>query len=329
MGGNLFKLGRLPREQYLVIEAEIRAYLDRKLGDGYRIPRYYASKPDFGDLDVLVCHRRMARPWGETRMEIVAELGIERYKATGAVFSTVYRDFQVDFFAKSEDEFESTYNFLCFNDLGNLLGKMFRRFNLKYGERGLHYVYRGADEHYKRDILLTREHRRIFAFLELDHAPWEAGFADLEAMFRWVVGSPYFSVEPYVERAPSTERRRRQRKTFREFVEFLAREGITSAYPYHRDRSLYIPKIAGFFPEVGLEDEIAAEDERGRRRELMRAKFNGRIVTALIPDLQGPALGRFMSAFKTHLDDFEDRILAAEPAEIAAMIRDFHDTWVP
>lgn len=327
MGGNLFKLGRLPRAQYLEVESEVRTYLDRVIPDAYRIPRYYADKPDFGDLDVIVCHERMTRPWGETRMQIVSDLGIERYKSTGAVFSTVFREFQVDFFSKGEDEFISTYNFLCFNDVGNLLGKMFRRFNLKYGERGLLYVYRGADEHYKRDILLTRDYRRIFAFLELPVAPWDEGFADLESMFRWVISSPYFSVEPYVERAATTERRRRQRKTFRAFVEFLERESVTAAYPYHQDRTRYIEMIAEAFPEVDLPAEIAAEDERGRRRAIMREKFNGRIVTGLIPELAGAELGRFIKAIKNHAPDFEDRILASEPDAIAAMIRDFYGDW--
>lgn len=327
MGGNLFKLGRLPRAQYLDIETEIRAYLDGKIGDAYRIPRYYADKPDFGDLDVLVCHERMARPWDVMRMEFVSDLGIGRYKATGAVFSTVYREFQVDFFNKGEDEFSSTYNFLCFNDLGNLLGKMFRRFNLKYGERGLVYVYRGVDENYKRDILLTREYARIFAFLELSAQPWEEGFADLTSMFRWVVSSPYFSVAPYVERAPTTERRRRQRKTFREFVDFLDREGITAEYPYHEDRTLYIPKIAEAFPEVDLPGQIAAEDELGRRRLQFREKFSGRLVKELIPGLDGPALGQFIAALRRHYPDFEDRVLAAEEAEIAELIRGFYAIW--
>ena len=327
MGGNLFKLGRLPRARYLEIESELRAYLDGKLGDAYRIPRYYADKPDFGDLDIIVCHQRMPRSWGDMRMEIVRDLGIERYKATGAVFSTVYRAFQVDFFSKGEDEFVSTYNFLCFNDLGNLLGKMFRRFNLKYGERGLFYVYRGADEHYKRDILLTQDHRRIFAFLELSAEPWDAGFADLESMFRWVTSSPYFSVAPYIERASTTERRLRQRKTVRAFVEFLEREGMTAEYPYHEDRGRYIPQIAAAFPEADLPDVIAAEDERGRRTMALRERYNGRVVTALFPDLSGPALGRFMAAFKAQYADFEDRLLAADTTEIAAMLRAFHERW--
>ena len=54
MGGNLFKLGRIPQAEYKVIEHELRSYLDQKFGNYYRIPRYYADKADFGDLDIVL-----------------------------------------------------------------------------------------------------------------------------------------------------------------------------------------------------------------------------------------------------------------------------------
>ena len=50
MGGNLFKLGRLPRDAYLAIEAEIRAYLDSRVGSGRVIVSLSA---DHGVLDML------------------------------------------------------------------------------------------------------------------------------------------------------------------------------------------------------------------------------------------------------------------------------------
>ena len=44
MGGKLFDLPRMPRAEYLVREAEIRAYLDRVMSGAYRIPRYHDAK---------------------------------------------------------------------------------------------------------------------------------------------------------------------------------------------------------------------------------------------------------------------------------------------
>ena len=70
MGGSLYGLGRLPRAEYLALEGRLRAYLDEKLGDHYRIPRYYGSKPDFGDVDVLVSEAAIATTWDDLRADV-------------------------------------------------------------------------------------------------------------------------------------------------------------------------------------------------------------------------------------------------------------------
>ncbi len=84
MGGNLFKLGRLPQAQYAVIETELRQYLDRKMGAEYRIPRYYRSKADFGDVDIIISDAAIQSTWQDLRMQIVQDLGIEQYKSAGS-----------------------------------------------------------------------------------------------------------------------------------------------------------------------------------------------------------------------------------------------------
>jgi hypothetical protein len=157
MGGKLFNLGRVNRDKYLIIEAEIRQYLDHKIGAAaYRIPRYYATKPDFGDLDVII-QSSDRQHWHILRQEFVTDLGITQIKSDGNVFSTVYQGLQVDYFTTAPEFLDSTYNYLSFNDLGNLLGKMCRRFNLKYGEQGLSYVFRRQNSNYNKDLNITTD----------------------------------------------------------------------------------------------------------------------------------------------------------------------------
>ena len=187
MGGKLFNLPRMPRDPYLEVEASVRRHLDERLPGQYRIPRYYGDKPDFGDMDVLV----VARPdWDEVRAGIVRDLGITETRAVGHVYSTVYQGLQTDFFSVPEPTLDSAYTFMCFNDLGNFIGRICRRFDLKYGEKGLSYVYRRAGGNYTRDLEVTRDFARTCAFLGLDHAGWVAGFASLPAMFEWVIEPP-------------------------------------------------------------------------------------------------------------------------------------------
>lgn len=323
MGGNLFKLGRLPRKEYLDIEAELRPYLDEKFGQHYKIPRYYGDKADFGDVDILLSSAYNSN-WQALQSEILADLEITESFSQQRLLSTNYHNFQVDFFFISEECFESTYHFLCFNDLGNLLGKIFRRFNLKYGEKGLFYVFRREEGNYKKDILLSRDFPKILSFLDLSYEEWNKGFESLEQLFAWVIASPYFSVAPYQKLDRVTAQRARKRKTMSRFLDYLEEHQISKAYPFNQDRSVYLDKIAQFFPEVPLFKIIEEEREQERIVEQIRARFNGQIVMSLIPELKGKALGEFIVAFKNQYQEFQKDILQLSPEGVKEAILAFH-----
>jgi hypothetical protein len=319
MGGNLYNLPRKPRTQYLEIEREVREYLDQKLEGQFRIPRFYANKPDFGDLDVLV----QSRPdWDKVRLEIVADLGITQTKAIGHVFSTVYRELQTDFFTVPAQYLESTYNFTSFNDLGNFLGRICRRFNLKYGEHGLSYVYRRNDERYKKDLEITQDFARICQFLGLDFPAWQNGFASLETLFQWVTASPYFSVVPYLQLNGSLEKRSRDRTTVQKFIEYLHAnvQNRSDFSPVFLKRHEYLPLICEAFPEANLESQIKREQQLESCAIQFAKKFNGQLVMRLRPDLRDRALGEFIQSFRASINDFETFILESDPTEIERRI---------
>ncbi len=323
MGGKIFNRGRIDRERYLAIEFEVRAYLDRKIGaDNYRIPRYYTSKPDFGDLDILI-HLADDTNWQQLRQEIAIDLEIREFKAAGSVFSTLYRDFQVDYFTASTRYFESTYNYLSFNDLGNLLGKICRKFNLKYGECGLAYVYRRNNGNFLKDIDLTTDFQAICRFLGLDYGKWSEGFADLTEIFTWTIDCPYFSVAPYLDRSTSLERRLKERPTIQNFVDYLDRHQIAKTYRYLVDRDEYLPWIATSFPEANLLDRIAEAIASAERAEFIKTKFNGERLMKLLPHLVGKELGQFISMFKQQFPDFDEFIISTEQSVIDRAILAF------
>ncbi len=325
MGGNLFKLGRLPRQEYLALEAQMRVYFEQKFGDLYRIPRYYGDKADFGDMDVILSDQLLAEEtsWEALRESIVADLGLERTRAQGGVFSTVYQDFQVDYFIKSHDEFLTTHNFMSFNDLGNIVGKIYRRFNLKYGEKGLMYVFRRDDNHYKKDLIVSRDPAQIFGFLGLEIAPWEAGFDNLEAIFSWVTRSPFFSVAPYRDQSATTRRRKRRRQTMERFVAWLDEHGVAQNYEPEGDAEALLAQVHEAFPQADLLGQIAHERRLEEVARQVQERFNGRLVMSLRPELQGAALGDFIKAFKAQYDDFDAAVLAMTPQQVIETIKDF------
>jgi hypothetical protein len=325
MGGNLFKLGRLPREAYLTLEAEMRQYLDKKLPDAYRIPRFYGDKADFGDMDIIVANDFDGQAWEQIRSEIVRDLRIEQYKNVGKVFSTVYKGFQVDYFLTPAEYLESTYNFLSFNDLGNLIGKIYRRFNLKYGEKGLIYVYRRENGHYRHDLPVSTDFEKICAFLHLDYQKWLMGFEHLTAMFDWLIACPYFSVEPYLNPAKTLEKRAAQRQTVDKFIEYLKQHHIRKTYTFVDDKDFYLSQIADFFREADLftqiEHEIQLEDIEAK----INGKFNGKLVMELLPQLHGRDLGLFIVEFKQQCEDFDNYILNTSQEEIDLAILQFYN----
>lgn len=323
MGGKLWNLPRMPRDAYLEIEASVRRALDAKLPGQYRVPRYYGDKPDFGDMDVLV----IARPdWDDVRAEIVRELGITRTKAVGHVFSTVYRELQTDFFTVPEEHLESAYSFMCFNDLGNFIGKICRRFDLKFGEQGLLYVYRRAGGNYQKDLPVSRDFARTCAFLGLDHAAWVNGFGSLPEMFEWVIASPWFSVAPYLDDEDSLLRKRApERTTVTRFIAHLRERGVDKRFAFE-ERSAYLPRVAAAFPEADLPGQIERERAAEARHAAIAARFNGKRVMALVPGLDGKALGELMVRFKRSFGDegaFEAWVLATPEKEIDHVLTDF------
>lgn len=328
MGGNLFKLGRLPRAEYKKIEHELIVYLDKKFGQHYRIPRYYDDKADFGDVDIVVSSQAITGNWEQLKQEIIKDLGLSQYKSTGAVFSTVYHNFQVDYFVRNHQYFTTTYNFLSFNDIGNLIGRIFKRFNLKYGEQGLQYVFRRTDNHYHRDIEVSKDIEKIFGFLQLDYVQWQKGFTSKNEMFDWVVACPYFSVKPYEKMSKKMEQRLKERPTIQAFIAYLEKNNVSKVYKFPEDRGTYLPMIDQHFPEATLPKYIAHEKEREKYALAIKTKYNGRVIMELFPTLQGKALGSFMVAFQAQWDDYEKAFYEMKAEEIMQALQKFYQNYV-
>lgn len=320
MGGKLFNLPRMPRDAYLEVEAAVRAYLDSRMPGQYRIPRYYGDKPDFGDMDVIVALRP---DWEAVRAGMVRDLRIHDSRGDGNVFSMAYRGLQTDFFTVPARYLDSAFTFMCYNDLGNFIGRICRRFDLKYGDRGLAYVYRRADGNYRADLELTLDFARVCAFLGLDYAAWCDGFGSLPEMFAWVVASPWFSVAPYLDEVTGNlHRQAARRTTVSRFVAWLRAEGVDNR-PVFADRAGYLPMVAAAFPEADLPAQIARERDAEARQRALAAKFSGKQVMRLIPGLEGKPLGELIVGFKASKPDFERWVLAAPQEEIDAAIRAF------
>lgn len=323
MGGKLFNLGRIPKKQYLEIEKKLCFYLDNHFADYYKIPRFYTNKADFGDVDILISSELMEKmTWSDFKKKVVNDLSIKQHESSKGLFSVVYENFQVDFILQSKDSFESTYSFLCFNDIGNIIGRIFKKFNLKYGENGLLYVFRRQNNHYAKDLIVSTDFEKIYTFLGLDYQKWLSGFENKEEMFDWIISSPYFSVQPYIEMSTRMEKRQKERPTIAYFLDYLEEKKITKSYSF-QERDSYLPIINNFFPEANLISCIKEEQEREQFVLLLKEKYNGKLIIQLFPRLKGKTLGKFMKDFQEQFDDYEKILSKITKQEIETELRLF------
>lgn len=326
MGGNLYNFPRTPKEEYFKIKSEIKPILDLHFGDRYRIPKAYHSKESYGDMDILVDAGILQNK--EWIKPLQADLGVTEIIRVRNVVSMSYKGLQVDFFLIGTSKLECAYNFMSYNILGNLIGRIFHKFNLKYGEEGLHYVLRTDDNHISKEILLSRDMRKILEFLELDYSKWERGFDNIEEIYHYIYNCKYFTSSSY-KKNNAFLKKKSERPEFLEFIKYVE-DKEDKNYPFRKDKETYIAHIDQYFPEVNLPKKYSQHIEKMLILKKISEKFNGNLIMDLIPELKnnGIVLGKFIGDFKKKItdDEFDSYIIETDQEEINnTLIQHYND----
>lgn len=365
MGGNLFRFPRMPRDRYLEVDRWVRSVLARSLGPegvSWRVPRWLGDKADFGDMDVLVepadpaawptLRRELARqlmdlgPSAPVRVQTlrpgsVPSSGLAPQdgpalaqapspRAVGSVFTVPVRGLQVDLFTVAPGGLDPAWSLMCFNDCGNLLGRLARRLDCKLGDSGLSWVFRGDDHAQVRELPLAVDFcGRVLPFLGLDPAPWLLGFGSRDGMFEWVASSRFFDPGPYLPgaRAADVIRRSGGRSTVTAFCAWVqARVGSfpTPELVPSRGTPESWARLDACFPGVDVTGHRArwqAEHDRGRA--LGRALSGDRVMA--LTGLRDRALGAFMALCRSSLVPggraaVEAFLLSASTAQVDAAV---------
>lgn len=296
MGGNLFKLGRKTREEYLAIENKVRTYLDNTIGkENYRIPRYYDSKETFGDLDIIINNEFQRTDFP---LKFSTDLNSTQTKKAGVVVSNCIDDFQVDIFFRNISLIDGMSKFMDYN-IGNFIGKIFKRFDLKYGETGLYYVYRRENsDHYKSEYKISTNMFDILGFLGLDYEQWVKGFKTPEESYNWLIKTQYFSTYTYFKPTANNKKR----IEFENFMNWLKDNNITkdwnSTSLSDEDKT---GMINNYFINVNIFDFVTKEQKKERFMKIVQEKFNGKIVMDL-SGFQGKSLGLFIKLFREYIE---------------------------
>ena len=138
MGGNALKnctTTRLNAPEYNTLVARVINDIQEELKASEYTRRVraitaYATKEDFGDADILIDSFSLPGDWID---RLAARWNSKEVVPNGDVVSFEVDEFQVDVIKAKPVEYEFAYSYFAYNDLGNLVGRMAKKFGLKYG----------------------------------------------------------------------------------------------------------------------------------------------------------------------------------------------------
>lgn len=308
MGGNVFKeldTCRLDFQTYNLLTNFISTLLSENFKIKFQAIPAYKNKIDFGDLDILfhgiVDYDR-----------INTCLNSKRFVRNGNVTSYAVpvngKFFQVDLIKVPEDCYDFSLGYFSYNDLGNLLGRIYHRLGFKFGHLGLRYIVRDKtnSSHVIKEITITKDFRTALEFVGYDYKRWTQGFNTLEDVFKYAVSIPLANrvIFRLDEINHAARVRDRKRKTYNQFLTWVndPSNSIPNEELANKEilREYFLKKAFLLYPK--FRDEYEEVQFLCRKIKLANEKFNGKIVSDLT-GLQGKELGRFMQKFISHIKE--------------------------
>ena len=323
MGGNALKIAktrRYDRAEFDVISVELMDTLKKSFAR-VAMPLFYKNKLSFGDADIMVSTEGLNFGLREYIVETFAPIEIHH---NGNCWSFDYKELQVDLITIAPEHFDSNYNYLSYNDIGNYIGKIAHGFGFKYGQEGLVYDHYFKGSNIGR-VLVSKDYDKIYEFLGLDYNRWREGFNELEDIFTFIGESKFFNWE-YLQLENNNRINRERdakRKSYQSFLSWIDEnvKDDNHRFPFSKDKAEYVDAANKFFPEAGLELEIRRLEYEHCRNLYIKGKFNGGDVMRKY-GLKGKELGDAMSGFKNIIgkifpeETYEDYIINSSVAEI-------------
>ncbi len=316
MGGKaLNKYGitteRKNTEEFLRIGKEIQRKIVTDFDNTVKteIVTCYHTKPDHGDLDLLIKIDNTFHNQGINLKEYIGNtFNPQAIHNNGGVYSFDYQNFQIDFIPVKESKWETAKTYYSYDPLGNIMGKTFHKFGLSYGWDGLFYKFRNFNGRLAQNILLTNDARRIFEFADYDYDRYLQGFETLEDIIKFTINTKYFDTEIFqMNNLKSIDKKRnRKRGSYHIFLKYLEENNINTRYDFLKDKELYLPMIEIKFPEAKLLEKLGVLQAKDRENKILSQKFNGDIVMTWLPNLMGKELGHAIGDFKQSFSSEEE-----------------------
>ena len=304
MGGNAlnFKTRRVDKKEFYELDGEV-CDIFRKLYPNSKflsLEGGFEDKADFGDLDVIVCNNLLDKYSFATIKEA---LGSKDYNLNSNTWSFDYKDFQVDFVFMDPEHYESSISYYSKGDLGNLLGRLFHKFGLKFGHKGLSYIIRHGNYPFA-EIILTKDIKKALQFLGLDWMQYHNGFATANELYNYVASSKYFNPDIFLfdNQNHHNKVRDRKRPMYCNFLKWCAEQDNLTHFEFPENKEDWFLKIESYFP--GFLAQLDHYKRQIDRVEHFKTLYNGALVSELT-GLVGKDLGQFMAYVREKEGDKE------------------------
>lgn len=346
MGGNLFRpfgAKRLSKERMLELSNKITSRTNDAGIELQSIPSYN-SKETFGDIDFVYSTR--IDNYDDTLNPILELFKPAVYKVNGPITSIMIEEAQIDFVKVNRTCLYTAKDYFSYNDLGNLIGKIYHAYGISYGHTGLKYTL--MDEAYKvGEVFVSQDTREIHEAIGLDFDLFVDGeFETLEDVFDYVCSSPYFHPDIFKWESLNSENRRRDKKrsSYNGFLQYIGEipneEGILrdsrrfktldlSKPPAKDDIATSKYRLLERFERYDsvIQEEDDMWDNHSREKHL-KSFFNGKVVAEIVRtsfgvDIKDKALGAFMKFCKGPIENhLWDEIYNFENQTIPEHIRE-------
>jgi hypothetical protein len=290
MGGNAIKTVNVSR--FDIDTYNKTKKLLKSLFQDYLIIEYcydLPNKTDFGDLDVLYQNKT-----NNNIIDIIKQLfnPIE-YHINSTVLSFAYnlnnKYYQIDMI--ETDNFECFKFYFLYSDVGNIIGKILKFYQVHLGTQGLFVkpIIGGS----RKEIILSKDPNIICNFLGVNYDTWN-NFESIDEIYNWIKSIKYFNTFVFFENLKYNDKIKVNRKFYQSFLVHIKDSNIISLIEKEDLTSKLINK---FNKNNELQQYIIEyENDVNRKKKFNFNKF-------IKYGYENKEIGITMKSFKNYIED--------------------------